>query len=138
MFCFLKEQGNWKNISKFKNTFKSAISRQHWMLPCSGCPLCGCGLPSRSGSGRHSCSHRHTAALTALLGSRGRGPPPQLQVNMLDVVRLQMEVRPGWTSRLRVCLVCGLASQLLSLIADKRKSFEFKESNHCSCYEATI
>ena len=68
------------------------------------------------------------------LEAEGKG----LRVNTLDVIRLQRQVSPGRTSRLRVCLVCGLASPLLSLIADKRKSFEFKESNHCSCYEATI
>lgn len=47
-------------------------------------------------------------------------------------------MKPGWTLRLRACLVCGLTSQLPPLIAYKRKSFEFKESNHCSCYEATV
>ena len=41
--------------------------------------------------------------------------------------------RPRRTSGLRVCLFCGLA-----LITDERPSFEWKESNRCSSYEATI
>ena len=52
--------------------------------------------------------------------SSGRGPSP-------------VEMRPGGTSGLLVCSVCGLA-----LITDERPSFEWKESNHCSGYEATI
>lgn len=62
----------------------------------------------------------------------------QRQVRIPDRIHLRLEMKPRWTSRLSVCLVCGLASQLPSLIAYKRKSFEFKESNHCSCFEATI
>lgn len=106
------------------------------MLPRSGRPLCGRGLTSSSGSGRRTRRGRDTAAPTALLGSRGPGPAPQHLVNTLDCPSpdgggARVDLRPR-------CLVCGLASQLLSLITDKTKSFEFKESNHCSCYEATI
>lgn len=61
-----------------------------------------------------------------------------LQVTRLAAVHGHVGMKPGWTSRLRACLVCGLTSQLPSLIAHKRKSFQFKESNHCSCYEATV
>lgn len=99
------------------------------MLPCSGSDL-----TCRFGSGKHPHHRRDAAALNALLGSGGQGFPSQRQVTRLDMVH-GLHGNEAWS---RVCLVCGLTSQFLSLIAYKRKSFEFKESNHCSCYEATV
>lgn len=112
------------------------------MLPCGSCALRGRGLTCRFGSGKHP-PHPPTAGtaqlcMPCLEGSRGQGLPPRRQVTRLDAVYGPVGMKPGWTSSLRARLVCGLTSQLPSLIAYKRKSFEFKESNHCSCYEATV
>lgn len=109
------------------------------MLPCSGCPFCVHGLTSRFGLRRCSYSCRGAAALSALLLLGAEGKDSRLSAGQRIRHGPSPDGSDAWqTLRLRVCLVCGLASQLPSLIAYKRKSFEFKESNHCSCYEATI
>lgn len=117
------------------------------MLPCRGRALPGRVWPADMGQEssppsppHHPHPHwREAQFFQACLEGRGRQELPSwLQVTRLAAVRGHVGMKPGWTSRLRACLVCGLTSQLPSLRAHKRKSFQFKESNHCSCYEATV
>lgn len=107
------------------------------MLPGRGRALCGHGLSSRLGAARRSCS-QPTCPAHRPPCSKQRARPRPRPASRAGRGRLQRAMKAGGTSSLGVCLVCGLASQPPSLIAGERSSFAFKESNHCSCYEAKM
>lgn len=107
------------------------------MLPGRGRALCGRGLSSRLGAARRSCSQPACPAHRPPCSKQRARPWPR-PASRAGRGRLQRAMKAGGTSSLGVCLVCGLASQPPSLIAGERSSFAFKESNHCSCYEAKM